>query len=1300
MQTATDSTDFRSVQGLLEHLKSGVVTVIAREKTLIKERAERLLAVRREMILREEADAGILTRRIHNLAAVRQQAVDEAQAVLELRSARIQQAYHQSRAALANRVQGVKDRRIGQVQGSIMRNRQIRQQELAQAKEAHQAFQTQLADDRKVRRELRISALKALRTYQPLLANRFNGKRAMTVEVVQTGTPEELRGQLLEQLEMARVSSDVARNLPLAKFFRLIPLWLLAAIVAGAHVWWALRHGSSGIGPILPSLFIAEGLLLVVWLVGLMLSMPAVRRASQSLAAARLLENAAENESTARLASLDAEIQNEHAIEGQSLGETFRESDSEWRTRMSEGQKKLERQLVRLPATLEKLHRRELAKIDSEHERALEIVQAEADERTVLTETARAQANAAVDSAVDVEIDSLRVPWGGEVLPLYQSLAGLEANSLSGFPPWTTEACNNWTPPDEAPLSVRIGRVEVDTAKLAGGLPHDPRLSLAGGEKLNVPFSLAFPDQGSVMIESDGTGGGVATLALNAIALRLLASHPPGRASFVFIDPVGLGKDFAGLMHLADYEETLINQRIWTQSTQIEERLAELNEHIEKVIQMYLRNEFANITEYNEQAGTIAEKYRFLVIAGFPSAFSETSCKRLLSIVSSGARCGVHLLIQRDLRQPPPDAALDDELRRTCMQVTLRDGVFHLSGAQPGADVVVFDSPPTHEDSITLVHRIGKASIDSNRVQVPFAHIAPPADEIWQSDTTDELRVPIGRTGAKKLQMLAIGKGTRQHALVAGKTGSGKSTLFHVIITNLALWCSPEQVEFYLVDFKKGVEFKCYAAKRLPHARVIAIESDREFALSVLQRIDVELKRRGELFRRAGSQDLAGYKRTAGHEPLPRSLLLIDEFQEFFTEDDAVAQEASLLLDRIVRQGRAFGIHVILGSQTLGGAYTLARATLGQMVIRIALQCNETDAHLIMDDDNPAPRLLTRPGEGIYNDQAGALAANSPFQIVWLPEDERDAALDKVNALATRDGKLPPSPIIFEGNAPADVRDNMEVKRLIASKPITRPVTARAWLGAPNSIKGPTEAQFQRQSGSHLLVVGQSAERALSLLAISIVSLAAQYPSDQVEFVILDPHAYDNGANGFFQKLAAVLSHKVRIGGPAEVPALMADLSNELEARGPSSGRDAPEVFLIIHDLQRFKSLRPDDEFRFSMDDDASAGATPSQAFANLLGEGGPVGMHVLAATDTWNNVSRWIPRKLMVEFEMRVLFQMSANDSSNLIDSPAATTLGLHRALFHNEHFGTFETFRPYAMPDEAWLGEITSVDRQNIPG
>ena len=66
---------------------------------------------------------------------------------------------------------------------------------------------------------------------------------------------------------------------------------------------------------------------------------------------------------------------------------------------------------------------------------------------------------------------------------------------------------------------------------------------------------------------------------------------------------------------------------------------------------------------------------------------------------------------------------------------------------------------------------------------------------------------------------------------------------------------------------------------------------------------------------------------------MARVLLIVDEFQEFFVEDDKW-QGVTLLLDRLVRQGRAFGMHVILGSQTLGGQYSLPKATLGQMAVR------------------------------------------------------------------------------------------------------------------------------------------------------------------------------------------------------------------------------------------------------------------------------------------------------------------------------------------------------------------------------
>jgi hypothetical protein len=63
-----------------------------------------------------------------------------------------------------------------------------------------------------------------------------------------------------------------------------------------------------------------------------------------------------------------------------------------------------------------------------------------------------------------------------------------------------------------------------------------------------------------------------------------------------------------------------------------------------------------------------------------------------------------------------------------------------------------------------------------------------------------------------------------------------------------------------------------------------------------------------------------------------------------------------------------------------------------------------------------------------------------------------------------------------------------------------------------------------------------------------------------------------------------------------------------------------------------------------------------------------------------------------MREFDNRILFQMSANDSSNLIDSPLANKLGFHRALAYSEEQGIMEKFRPYALPAKDWLEQVAS--------
>ncbi len=939
--------------------------------------------------------------------------------------------------------------------------------------------------------------------------------------------------------------------------------------------------------------------------------------------------------------------------------------------------KRLETQIPACLARNERLRERNLLSLEEQREEHLaeEVRAPAALQRQHLLEQQVAEL-AAVEEEAQRRWQALQTEWEAKVPALLEQIEAAAAVSKSR--PWSAD----YAPPTDFPDACRFGDLYLDLGSDAATLEKDTPLRLTGHEKLRLPLALAFPQDGSLLLETDDDGGAWVPSVMNGLIFRILRSAPPGKAHFTIIDPVGLGQSFAGLMHLADYEPALINRRIWTQRDHIEERLAELNEHVEKVIQMYLRNEFATITEYNEQAGSVAEKYHFLVIAGLPASFSETAMARLKSILASGPRCGVFVLAHWDTRQALPEGLTAEDLRKHCVRIVREKGAVSFGGVSS----LTLDPPISDEVAGALAHRIGQASIDSNRVQVPFAVVAP--QEMWVESTTQELRVAIGRTGATKLQYLAIGKGTKQHALLAGKTGSGKSTLLHIIITNLALTCSPDEVEFYLIDFKKGVEFKCYADAKLPHARVVAIESDREFALSVLHRIDEELKRRGELYRKAGAQDLAGYRKTAGVEPMPRTMLIIDEFQEFFVEDDSVAQGAALLLDRIVRQGRAFGIHVFLGSQTLGGAYTLARTTLGQMVIRIALQCNEADAALIMEDGNTAARMLSRPGEGIYNDAAGALEGNSPFQVVWLADEERDAHLAKVAELSRERGFAKQRPIVFEGNMPADVRDNAPLAACLEHPPAKTPADPRVWLGLPNAIKGPTEAVFPRQSGRHLLLVGQNDEAIAAILGLAIIGLTAQHPPERrPHFYLIHSALTDTPDCDFFETAAARTGAKVSQGH--EAADFIAEIHAEMKRRADDGSAGDPPIFLLIHGLQKFRKLRYEEDFSFGGDDTPK----PGNQLNEIIAEGPPLGIHLITSLDTLNNVNRCLSRKALSELGMRVLFQMSANDSASLIDSPKAGSLGLNRAIFYSEHEARMETFRPFALPGSDWLAALPKV-------
>jgi len=951
----------------------------------------------------------------------------------------------------------------------------------------------------------------------------------------------------------------------------------------------------------------------------------------------------------------------------------------------------------------------ELAKIDHDHEtqttkllrhRAAESQAEEATYRAVrekavarldaelkAAEESFAEKSAEAIAARDAAWARMAAKWSAATTAVADTFNALRQHDLEFFPSWDEVAQANGPLATRVPGGVRWGQWQVDLTALPDGVPTDPRLAPPPELSGVVPAFVPFPDHCAVLLRTRDEGRAAAITALQALMLRFLTGLPPGKVRFTIIDPVGLGENFAAFMHLADHDEKLVSSQIWTEPPHIEQRLTDLTDHIASVIQKYLRNQYKTIEDYNRAAGEVAEPYRVLVIANFPTNFTPEAAKRLISIANSGPSCGVCVLVSADTRLAMPRDFNLADLEAASFTVAWKDGRFIPKDAALAPFPLVLDRPPDAATIATIVQRIGQASREAVRVEVPFEFIAPRPDQVWTGDASRGFEVLVGRAGATRKQAIRLGRGTAQHALVAGKTGSGKSTLLHALITNLALTYSPDEAELYLIDFKKGVEFQAYAAHRLPHARVVAIESEREFGLSVLQRLDGILKERGDQFREAGVNDLASYRAERPQERMPRILLIVDEFQEFFVEDDKLAQEAALLLDRLVRQGRAFGLHVLLGSQTLGGAYSLARSTIDQMAVRIALQCSDTDAQLILSKDNTAARLLSRPGEAIYNDQNGLVEGNDPFQVVWLDDAKREGILAE---LRRRGADKWPPPLVFAGNTSADLVNNQLLRRMLEAPSAARsPV---AWLGEPVAIKDPTAAVFRPSGGSNLLLIGQNEPAARGLFAAICVSVLPQLPppAGPAALTLLDATPEDAADADYLPKLAAALPNLV-VPDRSAIPATIAELAAELERRQKGESSDRSPRLLLVFGIHRFRDLRKGEEdFGFGRRGDREP--SPAERFATLLRDGPPVGIHVVVWCDSVTNLNRVFDRPQLREFALRVLFQMNPTDSSTLMDSPAAARLGRNRALYLQEDTERPEKFRPYGLPTAEWLSAVSA--------
>ena len=876
------------------------------------------------------------------------------------------------------------------------------------------------------------------------------------------------------------------------------------------------------------------------------------------------------------------------------------------------------------------------------------------------------------------------------------------AEQLNAWRTWQQELAPAWSEiPAQLPqLSTPAGGLALAVAKVplesvADLTSADAQVRQATPSLAAMPLVRPMPGPKSTLWVQAPPGRRAELAAmLQNIAMRALAAFPPGQLRFTLIDPVGLGQTFAGLLHLADFEPALVNQRPWTEGRDIEARLAELTTHLEFVVQNYLRNQYATIEDYNRDAGEVAEAYRLLILADWPHGASDESARRLRRLIEAGARCGIYVVIGHDLSQAGPIDPNQAELRRVIDRVVWSNDKGRWSWPAHPLDRfdLAWDTPPDPQTMTRVVREIGARAKTALRVEVPFSVVAPPTWQIWSQSSARGIEIPLGRAGARQLQSLKLGEGTSQHVLLAGRTGSGKSTLLHAIVTNAALRYSPDELELYLVDFKKGVEFKNYATRELPHARVVAVESEREFGLSVLEKLDRELTERGERFRRAGVQDVAGFRTARPAETLPRILLVVDEFQELFNEDDRLSTDAASLLDRLVRQGRAFGIHAVLGSQSMAGAYAIARSTLGQMGVRIALQCNENDSRLILSEDNPAARMLSRPGEAIYNDANGLVEGNHLFQAVWISDKDREAQLASIHAQATARGWERPEPmIVFEGQSSGDIRRNKAILRAVnpamgGEEIVSATAHPTLWPGESVTISDPPSVALERQPAANLLVVGRQGQEIRPMIAAGLLGVAVSAPSTHV-WLVESPAA----GEASLKSLTEGLPLDLKFIEPTRLKAELTALWENLHARQDDPQQALTPLLFMVNDIARLRDLRKsDDDFgSFGGFGSSSTPAPPSatKMLGEILRDGPAVGIHTVLWTDGSVSLQHTTERTALNEFGTLVVFQTTAGESTHFLDNVSASRLDRTQALLVRPAEGESVKIRPYGKVEpELW--------------
>jgi len=883
--------------------------------------------------------------------------------------------------------------------------------------------------------------------------------------------------------------------------------------------------------------------------------------------------------------------------------------------------------------------------------------------------------------------------------------------------PWDAAAWDDWAASPAIPGldDLYVGSlVPVDDADLGD--------NAAFGSGEHTPFFLTL--RRNVELSYPAADRDRALALARTLLFRQLAATEPGDMRLVFFDPAGLGQSVAEFLGLGEFDQDLVGGKAWSAPADLATQLTELSAHIELVIQKYLRTTFETIDEFNLAAGETAEPYRYLVVCDFPTGFTDETFERLKSIMANGPRCGVRTLLLANQGVTPgcginPAQLAEEALRIAVggsfvrehrgyqLKMRLENAGTPVAGERAGAAVIdsvgrravrKAASAVTFEKAFSLFGQVARRGVRTDLP--PSAATVTTADEStwWQADSTNGLFAPIGQKGARDAAIVSFDSGDHAGALLVGRPGSGKSTLLHTLVGGLITLYSPGELELYLIDFKEGVEFKAYAEAGLPHARMVAIESDREFGLSVLQSLETELSRRGELLRATGGRH-AGLQalRGATGQPLPRILLVFDEFQVLFARNDKLGLAAASLLETIIRQGRGFGIHVLLGSQSLSGLDALGAHVPQLLPVRILLPAADADARKVLGDGNDAGQYLTTHGDGILNASGGAVEANERFKGALLAEPERVDRLRRLRLRADAAG-FGRRPVVFEGNAavplgstaPADFRAQLAAPAA-AGRSGASPVTLRA--GVPMTTAGGGDIVLRRESGANVLAVLRDASGdpadgadgalpgadgpAYGLLAACVVA-AALGPAriDVIDFMSVD--------DGLVELLEPLHDRgRIRLRRRRAFAPLLEELRKEVRDRMADDGPGTRSHVTFLFGIHRAREL------------DASFGAVDSDpdladALGEVLRDGPEAGVHTWMWADTLSGATRRLSSRMIRECTWRVAGKMSADDSLSLLGTDRAAEIRDRQLVLGNDDRGVLTRLMAFAPPSPGWLASV----------